>query len=70
MSELRTTVAAICLLFSTLGVGCSYVVDFDRSLLVDAGVDGGDPDSGFGSDAEAARSEDRTPDDEVSADEP
>jgi hypothetical protein len=28
---------------SSLGAtGCSLIVDFDRSLLVDAGVDGGD----------------------------
>jgi hypothetical protein len=70
MLGLRTSVVIACLLLSSLGIGCSYVVDFDRSLLVDAGVDGGEPDSGFGSDAEAARSEDRAPDDEVSGDEP
>jgi len=33
-------------LVASLGLGgCSLVVDFDRSLLVDAGVDGGFPDA-------------------------
>lgn len=70
MLRLPTTIIVACLLLTSLGAGCSYVVDFDRSLLVDAGVDGGDADSGFGSDEEAAVREDRMPDDEVPGDEP
>jgi hypothetical protein len=34
--------------------GCSLVVDFDRSLLVDAGVDGGTPDASVDGSTEAS----------------
>lgn len=47
MRALRAAILVLSLMLVSLGLGCSYVVEFDRSLLLDAGVDGGDTDSGF-----------------------
>jgi hypothetical protein len=50
--------------------GCSYVVEFDRSLLLDAGVDGGDGDAGFELAGETPDQAERPSNESDSGDEP
>ena len=70
MLHLPVATVLVCLLLVGPSAGCSYVVEFDRSLLLDAGVDGEAGDAGFDLAAEAPAQAERSSDQTDSGQEP
>ena len=70
MPHLPVVTVLLGLLLLGQSAGCSYVVEFDRSLLLDAGVDGGDGDAGFELAGEAPAQAERSSDGNDSGEEP